>query len=966
MDDANANADANANRHQHQQISTDQPGSEGPVRRPLTDDDDDDDDPGMLPLRFATLRTSLDTATYHHLHTLKLNTLRLSEDWTPIDATISPSRFHQVPATIYYTAPMFPAQDPPPPPLTTFDVRGSEAPPPPPSVDVPFLSPPASGPAAPPTYAHARLPARVAIYNTREAFRHLDRVALTRDMAASLWSEITSGSILADPSRASPVYLTLFVDAKHHVYESWSCVPALVAPTPFLTTRSTQDATPRLLAVSHLALQRGLLAWAIRDDDDDDHRHDDGGDGVEGRLLPLTSLVSDLDPSRLVLGVMDPTGHPDVAGWPLRNLLLALSWAREEAATTTTSSSSSSSSTAAAAAAAGGRSSIPTPTTLRVLSVRLEGGVVDAARSNVRTVTLPPLPADWLSPTTSGPDEASPDPLPSTSTKTTPSTTTTTTTSTSTSTPTTTTLPVRAAPAGSSSSSFAPPCVGWEIGPRGRPGPLRVDLSQHLDPSALAESSLRLNLSLMRWRAVPSLPLDYLASQRVLILGVGTLGCAVARTCLGWGITRLTLVDQGRVSASNPVRQSLFTFAQAHAHAHALARGSAPGAGAGLLPALGAWKVDAAVETLRAIHPGVEARGVALSIPMPGHPVHTSETSEVRRDIERLEALIVEHDVVFLLTDSRESRWLPTLLATATDTLLVNAAIGFDAYVVMRHGRRRRKAEDEPPNENPSTQTPTDSAATQREGGVRVVRVEEEEGGGGGGGERGDDDEKEEEDEETEGEKEPGCYFCTDVVAPQDSMTQRTLDQQCTVSRPGLAAVAGALAVELMVNTVITRAHRRRHHEPETVARGSRSLHHSRSDHDSLSGSSLVRSSSAKEKEKAGFSAMGPAVHSIRGRLHGFAHAPMSSAPFGQCTACSPRVVTEWRRRGADMVLQVANDPQVLEQWTGLDRLAAEVEAMELAAETAAETETNAETKAEEAEAEAEAGGSADDEWCEL
>ena len=32
------------------------------------------------------------------------------------------------------------------------------------------------------------------------------------------------------------------------------------------------------------------------------------------------------------------------------------------------------------------------------------------------------------------------------------------------------------------------------------------------------------------------------------------------------------------------------------------------------------------------------------------------------------------------------------------------------------------------------------------------------------------------------------------------STRDRTLDQQCTVSRPGLAMIAGALAVEMMVS----------------------------------------------------------------------------------------------------------------------------------------------------------------------
>lgn len=100
-----------------------------------------------------------------------------------------------------------------------------------------------------------------------------------------------------------------------------------------------------------------------------------------------------------------------------------------------------------------------------------------------------------------------------------------------------------------------------------------------------------------------------------------------------------------------------------------------------------------------------------------------------------LEQLFDEHDVVFQLMDSRESRWLPTVMGAAKKKvrrliltrhssdltcssvhrqIVMNAALGFDTFVVMRHGAR-------------STAYPKEYS------GVKL-----------------------------------GCYYCNDIVAPKD------------------------------------------------------------------------------------------------------------------------------------------------------------------------------------------------------
>uniref|UniRef100_A0A4W4DX41 Ubiquitin-like modifier-activating enzyme ATG7 n=1 Tax=Electrophorus electricus TaxID=8005 RepID=A0A4W4DX41_ELEEL len=360
-------------------------------------------------------------------------------------------------------------------------------------------------------------------------------------------------------------------------------------------------------------------------------------------------------------------------------------------------------------------------------------------------------------------------------------------------------------------SAVCPKSVGWEKNSKGAMGPRSVNLSECMDPKRLAESSVDLNLKLMRWRLVPSLDLDKVVSTKCLLLGAGTLGCNVARTLMGWGVRHITFVDNAKISYSNPVRQPLFEFEDCLSG--------------------GKFKALAAVDRLRKIFPGVNAEGFNLSIPMPGHPVNFSEVTiaQARQDVEQLEALITAHDVVFLLMDTRESRWLPTVIAASQRKLIVNAALGFDTFVVMRHGLKRNRTSD-----TGDTSTSSSSSSSSSASGSSLFS-------------------------NIPGHR-LGCYFCNDVVAPGDSTRDRTLDQQCTVSRPGLAMIAGALAVELMISIL---------QHPE-------------------GGYAVASSSDDRMNEPP--TSLGLVPHQIRGFLSRFDNVLPASLAFDKCTACSPVV----------------------------------------------------------------------------
>ena len=392
--------------------------------------------------------------------------------------------------------------------------------------------------------------------------------------------------------------------------------------------------------------------------------------------------------------------------------------------------------------------------------------------------------------------------------------------------------------------------IGWELDQKGRPRPRLANLSSSMDPRNLARVSVDLNVKLMRWRMLPELNVKLLQTTKCLLLGAGTLGCNVARCLMGWGVRNITFVDNGKVSYSNPVRQSLFRFDDC-------ANGGLP-------------KAQAAADELKRIFPDVNSVGVCMNIHMPGHTVELKRAKEVEKEVQELETLIENHDVIFLLTDTRESRWLPTMLAAKYDRMVINCALGFDSFLVMRHGANKN----------------VDVVATETTG----TKDEEKE-----------KEEKEKEENKQE-EKEVktlrgdggrlGCYFCQDIVAPGDSTRDRTLDQQCTVTRPGLALVAGALSVELMVGLL---------HHP---------LRHRAPADDSLP--------VFEQCERR----LGLLPHQIRGYLTHYSNIVTHGLAFEQCTACSPKIRDEYEKNKFSFLHHVFNDSgKYLEELSGITEL---------------------------------------------
>eukprot|EP00056_Hartaetosiga_gracilis_P012904 m.208355 g.208355 ORF g.208355 m.208355 type:complete len:705 (+) comp13764_c3_seq6:89-2203(+) len=374
--------------------------------------------------------------------------------------------------------------------------------------------------------------------------------------------------------------------------------------------------------------------------------------------------------------------------------------------------------------------------------------------------------------------------------------------------------------------------AGLEKNAKGKLGPRVCNLANTMDPYRLAESSAALNLRLMRWRLRPDVQLEKIAGTKCLLLGAGTLGCNVARNLIGWGVKHITFVDSGSVSYSNPVRQSLFRFEDS-------LDGGKP-------------KAETAAKRLKEIFPSVTSEGVMMSIPMPGHPVSDTNLSKTMAVVKELEALICAHDAVFLLMDTKESRWLPTLICAVEKKICLTSALGFDSYLVMRHGISQSCD-----GEHTAVSTATTTTTTMSDTNATTQMT-------------------------------AGCYFCNDTNQPRNTTRDRSMDQQCTVSRPGISMVASASTVELMIALL---------HHPDGAACG------------------------YTEPDDDEATTLGAVPQQIRGSFANFSSTLIGGAPSSYCTACSHKVIAAWKEDRELLVKSALNDNLFLEDLTGVSDL---------------------------------------------
>lgn len=118
-------------------------------------------------------------------------------------------------------------------------------------------------------------------------------------------------------------------------------------------------------------------------------------------------------------------------------------------------------------------------------------------------------------------------------------------------------------------------------------------------------------------------------------------------------------------------------------------------------------------------------------------------------------------------------------------------------------------------------------------------------------------------------------------------MKDQTLDQQCTVTRPGVAAIASALLVEVLVSII--------QHPKGAAAPASVGQNEPQDDHP-----------------------LGIVPHQIRGFLSNFSNMLIVGKSYNSCSACSDTIVSAYKKDGWEFVQKALNERGYVEELSGL------------------------------------------------
>ena len=124
-------------------------------------------------------------------------------------------------------------------------------------------------------------------------------------------------------------------------------------------------------------------------------------------------------------------------------------------------------------------------------------------------------------------------------------------------------------------------------------------------------------------------------------------------------------------------------------------------------------------------------------------------------------------------------------------------------------------------------------------------------------------------------------------LTSKKSMSDRTLDQQCTVTRPGVAAIASALLVEIFVS-LLQHPQLNRAPAPE------------------------------RQAEDRGEHPLGIIPHQIRGFLPNFQNLVVRGTSYDRCSACSERITSAYITDGWTFVRRALNEKGFVEELSGL------------------------------------------------